>query len=128
MSDALIQSCDSHQIECVFIWICSVYTYRLLCLLQNEALNKMKALNDFVKSGCQKATRIQTTEDMKVCIKQDTYLEALSDVVSPLNPSIMLCELWYIVNINLLFSINMLHVNVKSLQWIYNITWYNTVI
>uniref|UniRef100_A0A8C2GQC6 phosphatidylinositol-4,5-bisphosphate 3-kinase n=1 Tax=Cyprinus carpio TaxID=7962 RepID=A0A8C2GQC6_CYPCA len=60
---------------------------------QNEALNKMKALNDFVKSGSQKATRIQTTEDMKVCIKQDTYMEALSDVVSPLNPSIVLCEL-----------------------------------
>lgn len=72
----------------------TVYTY-YLCLLQNEALNKMKALNDFVKSASQKATRIQTTEDMKVCIKQDTYMEALSDVVSPLNPSIVLCELWY---------------------------------
>uniref|UniRef100_A0A8C1FJ27 phosphatidylinositol-4,5-bisphosphate 3-kinase n=1 Tax=Cyprinus carpio carpio TaxID=630221 RepID=A0A8C1FJ27_CYPCA len=59
---------------------------------QNEALNKMKALNDFVKSGSQKATRIQTTEDMKVCIKQDTYMEALSDVVSPLNPSIVLAD------------------------------------
>uniref|UniRef100_A0A672R7S0 Phosphatidylinositol 3-kinase catalytic subunit type 3 n=1 Tax=Sinocyclocheilus grahami TaxID=75366 RepID=A0A672R7S0_SINGR len=32
-------------------------------------------------------------KDMKVCIKQDTYMEALSDVVSPLNPSIVLCEL-----------------------------------
>lgn len=70
----------------------SIYHIKSL-MKQNEALNKMKALNDFVKSGSQKATRIQTTEDMKVCIKQDTYMEALSDVVSPLNPSIVLCEI-----------------------------------
>ncbi|XP_056589276.1 phosphatidylinositol 4,5-bisphosphate 3-kinase catalytic subunit delta isoform [Triplophysa dalaica] len=70
----------------------SIYHIKSL-LKQNEALNKMKALNDFVKSGSQKATRLQTTEDMKVCIKQDTYMEALSDVVSPLNPNILLCEI-----------------------------------
>lgn len=64
--------------------------------LQNEALSKMKALNDFVKSGSQKSvSRSQITEDMKLCIKQDTYLEALSGVVSPLNPSIILSEIWY---------------------------------
>ncbi|KAL2103533.1 hypothetical protein ACEWY4_000401 [Coilia grayii] len=60
---------------------------------QNEALNKMKALNDFVKSGSQKASRSQTTEDMKVCIKQEAYMEALSDLLSPLNPSLILSEI-----------------------------------
>lgn len=63
----------------------------------------MKALNDFVKSGCQKsASRSQITEDMKLCIKQDTYLEALSGVVSPLNPSIILSEIWYSSHLTLL--------------------------
>lgn len=71
--------------------------------LQNEALSKMKALNDFVKSGSQKsASRSQITEDMKLCIKQDTYLEALSGVVSPLNPSIILSEIWYSSHVTLL--------------------------
>ncbi|XP_030624864.1 phosphatidylinositol 4,5-bisphosphate 3-kinase catalytic subunit delta isoform isoform X1 [Chanos chanos] len=70
----------------------SIYHMKSL-MKQNEALNKMKALNDFVKSGCQKASRSQTTEEMKVCIKQDTYLEALSDLLSPLNPSIILSEI-----------------------------------
>ncbi|XP_048097198.1 phosphatidylinositol 4,5-bisphosphate 3-kinase catalytic subunit delta isoform isoform X1 [Alosa alosa] len=60
---------------------------------QNEALNKMKALNDFVKSGSQKASRQQTTADMQICIKQEAYLEALSDLLSPLNPSIILSEI-----------------------------------
>uniref|UniRef100_A0AAY4CDJ0 phosphatidylinositol-4,5-bisphosphate 3-kinase n=1 Tax=Denticeps clupeoides TaxID=299321 RepID=A0AAY4CDJ0_9TELE len=59
----------------------------------NEALNKMKALNDFVKSGSQKATRSQTIEDMKVCIRQEAYMEALSDMLSPLSPSIILSEI-----------------------------------
>uniref|UniRef100_A0A3B1KEL8 Phosphatidylinositol 4,5-bisphosphate 3-kinase catalytic subunit delta isoform n=1 Tax=Astyanax mexicanus TaxID=7994 RepID=A0A3B1KEL8_ASTMX len=71
----------------------SIYHMKNL-MKQNEALNKMKALNDFVKSGCQKSTsKSQITEDMKLCIKQDTYLEALSEIVSPLNPNILLCEI-----------------------------------
>ncbi|KAF4078056.1 hypothetical protein AMELA_G00195000 [Ameiurus melas] len=71
----------------------SIYHMKSL-MKQNEALSKMKALNDFVKSGSQKsASRSQITEDMKLCIKQDTYLEALSGVVSPLNPSIILSEI-----------------------------------
>uniref|UniRef100_A0A8B9KB12 Phosphatidylinositol 3-kinase catalytic subunit type 3 n=1 Tax=Astyanax mexicanus TaxID=7994 RepID=A0A8B9KB12_ASTMX len=71
----------------------SIYHIKSL-MKQNEALNKMKALNDFVKSGCQKSTsKSQITEDMKLCIKQDTYLEALSEIVSPLNPNIILCEI-----------------------------------
>uniref|UniRef100_A0A665UA80 phosphatidylinositol-4,5-bisphosphate 3-kinase n=1 Tax=Echeneis naucrates TaxID=173247 RepID=A0A665UA80_ECHNA len=56
---------------------------------QNEALGKMKALSDFVKSGSQK----MTAEDLKLCIRQESYLEALSDLLSPLNPSIILEEI-----------------------------------
>ncbi|KAM7412109.1 hypothetical protein PAMA_021865 [Pampus argenteus] len=57
---------------------------------QNEALGKMKALNDFVKSGSQR----MTAEDLKLCIRQGSYLEALSDLLSPLNPSIILNEIY----------------------------------
>uniref|UniRef100_A0A8C7H973 phosphatidylinositol-4,5-bisphosphate 3-kinase n=1 Tax=Oncorhynchus kisutch TaxID=8019 RepID=A0A8C7H973_ONCKI len=60
---------------------------------QNEALNKMKALNDFVKSGWQKTSRQQMTDDMKLCIKQEAYKDALSYLLSPLNPSIKLSEI-----------------------------------
>uniref|UniRef100_A0AAV2LY64 phosphatidylinositol-4,5-bisphosphate 3-kinase n=1 Tax=Knipowitschia caucasica TaxID=637954 RepID=A0AAV2LY64_KNICA len=60
-----------------------------LLLKQNEALSKMKALSDFVKSGSQR----MTTEDLKLCIKQESYVEALSDMQSPLNPSIILTEI-----------------------------------
>ncbi|XP_023685988.1 phosphatidylinositol 4,5-bisphosphate 3-kinase catalytic subunit delta isoform [Paramormyrops kingsleyae] len=70
----------------------SIYHMKAL-MKQNEALNKMKSLNDFVKSASQKGTRTQTTGDMKVCIKQEAYLEALSDLLSPLNPSLILSEI-----------------------------------
>ena len=60
---------------------------------QNEALIKMKALSDFVKSGSCKTT----TEDLRLCIKQEAYLEALSDLLSPLNPSVILSEIWYVL-------------------------------
>ncbi|KAM4611149.1 phosphatidylinositol 4,5-bisphosphate 3-kinase catalytic subunit delta isoform 2-T2 [Polymixia lowei] len=56
---------------------------------QNEALIKMRALSDFVKSGSQK----MTAEDLKLCIKQESYLEALSELLSPLNPSVILSEI-----------------------------------
>ncbi|XP_053704433.1 phosphatidylinositol 4,5-bisphosphate 3-kinase catalytic subunit delta isoform isoform X2 [Synchiropus splendidus] len=57
---------------------------------QNEALGKMKSLSDIVKSGAQK----MTAEDLKQCMRQESYLEALSDLVSPLNPSIILAEIF----------------------------------
>ncbi|KAG7477551.1 hypothetical protein MATL_G00070830 [Megalops atlanticus] len=60
---------------------------------QNEALNKMKSLNDFVKSASQKSSRAQTTGDMKVCMRQEAYQEALSDLLSPLNPSLILSKI-----------------------------------
>lgn len=52
----------------------------------------MKALSDFVKLGSQKVT----AEDLKQCIRQESYLEALSDLLSPLNPSIILSEIWLV--------------------------------
>lgn len=59
---------------------------------QNEALGKMKSLSDFVKSGSQK----MTAEDLQLCIRQESYLEALSELLSPLNPSIILSEIWLV--------------------------------
>ncbi|KAG7227085.1 hypothetical protein INR49_022432 [Caranx melampygus] len=56
---------------------------------QNEALVKMRNLSDIVKSGSQK----MTAEDLKLCIRQESYLEVLSDLLSPLNPSIILNEI-----------------------------------
>lgn len=52
----------------------------------------MKALSDFVKSGSQK----MTVDDLKLCIRQESYLETLSDLLSPLNPSIILAEIWLV--------------------------------
>ncbi|XP_033942762.1 phosphatidylinositol 4,5-bisphosphate 3-kinase catalytic subunit delta isoform [Pseudochaenichthys georgianus] len=56
---------------------------------QMEALGKMKALSDFVKSGSQK----MTADDLKLCIRQESYMEALSDLLSPLNPSVILADI-----------------------------------
>ncbi|XP_035243684.1 phosphatidylinositol 4,5-bisphosphate 3-kinase catalytic subunit delta isoform [Anguilla anguilla] len=66
-----------------------------ILMKQNEALNKMKSLNDFVKSGSQKSSssRAQITEDMKQCIRQEAYQEALSELLSPLNPSLILSQI-----------------------------------
>ncbi|XP_063001290.1 phosphatidylinositol 4,5-bisphosphate 3-kinase catalytic subunit delta isoform [Elgaria multicarinata webbii] len=59
---------------------------------QSEALNKMKALNDIIKASAQKNTKPQTKEFMHTCIRQESYLEALSNLQSPLNPSILLAK------------------------------------
>ena len=45
-----------------------------------------------MKSGSQK----MSADDLKLCIKQDSYMEALSDLLSPLNPSIILSEIWWV--------------------------------
>lgn len=52
----------------------------------------MKTLSDIVKSGSQK----MTVDDLKLCIRQESYLEALSGLLSPLNPSIILTEIWLV--------------------------------
>ncbi|XP_077656974.1 phosphatidylinositol 4,5-bisphosphate 3-kinase catalytic subunit delta isoform isoform X7 [Urocitellus parryii] len=59
---------------------------------QAEALSKLKALSDFVKVSSQKTTKPQTKELMHFYMRQDTYLEALSHLQSPLDPSTMLAE------------------------------------
>lgn len=59
---------------------------------QNDALLKMKTLSDIVKSGSQK----MTVDDLKLCIRQESYLEVLSDLLSPLNPSVILTEIWLV--------------------------------
>uniref|UniRef100_A0ABM5EKJ9 phosphatidylinositol-4,5-bisphosphate 3-kinase n=1 Tax=Pogona vitticeps TaxID=103695 RepID=A0ABM5EKJ9_9SAUR len=59
---------------------------------QIEALNKMKALSDIIKASAQKNTKPQTKEFMHTCMRQETYLEALSNLQSPLNPSVILAK------------------------------------
>lgn len=60
--------------------------------IQNEALLKMKTLSDIVKTGSQR----MTVDDLKLCIKQESYQESLSDLLSPLNPSVVLAEIWLV--------------------------------
>lgn len=64
-----------------------------ILMKQGEALNKMKALNNLIKVSSQKATKLQAKEMMHQCMKQETYLEALSNFQCPLNPSIILAEI-----------------------------------
>ncbi|XP_070615365.1 phosphatidylinositol 4,5-bisphosphate 3-kinase catalytic subunit delta isoform isoform X2 [Erythrolamprus reginae] len=59
---------------------------------QSEALNKLKALNDLIKVSAQKNTKPQTKEFMHTCMRQETYLEALSNLQSPLDPRIFLAK------------------------------------
>lgn len=61
---------------------------------QGEALSKLKTLNDIVKVNSQKTTKPQTKELMHLCMRQDAYLEALSHLQSPLDPSTLLDEVW----------------------------------
>ncbi|XP_044207777.1 phosphatidylinositol 4,5-bisphosphate 3-kinase catalytic subunit delta isoform isoform X1 [Thunnus albacares] len=66
----------------------NIHHIRLL-LKQHDALTKMKSLSDLVKSGSQRTT----VEDLKLCIRQGSYLETLSDLQSPLNPNIILNDI-----------------------------------
>ncbi|XP_038603046.1 phosphatidylinositol 4,5-bisphosphate 3-kinase catalytic subunit delta isoform isoform X2 [Tachyglossus aculeatus] len=59
---------------------------------QGEALNKMKSLNDYVKVNSQKTPKPQAKELMHTCMRQETVLEALSNLQSPLNPSTLLAD------------------------------------
>ncbi|MBN3300650.1 PK3CB kinase, partial [Amia calva] len=63
---------------------------------QVEALSKLKALNELIKLGTIKNARnktkeaMLTKEAMMTCLRQTGYAETLSDLHSPLNPSILL--------------------------------------
>ncbi|XP_012889473.1 PREDICTED: phosphatidylinositol 4,5-bisphosphate 3-kinase catalytic subunit delta isoform isoform X4 [Dipodomys ordii] len=72
---------------------CRGCTHHMKVLMkQGEALSKLKALNDFVKVSSQKTTKPQTKELMHLCMRQDAYMEALSHLQSPLDPSTLLEE------------------------------------
>ncbi|XP_034988699.1 phosphatidylinositol 4,5-bisphosphate 3-kinase catalytic subunit beta isoform [Zootoca vivipara] len=61
---------------------------------QVEALNKMKTLNSIIKLNAVKQSRAKGKDAMHTCLKQRTYKEALSNLQSPLNPSVLLSELY----------------------------------
>ncbi|XP_017653300.1 phosphatidylinositol 4,5-bisphosphate 3-kinase catalytic subunit delta isoform isoform X5 [Nannospalax galili] len=72
---------------------CRGSTHHMKVLMkQGEALSKLKALNDFVKVSSQKTTKPHTKEMMHMCMRQETYMEALSHLQSPLDPSTLLEE------------------------------------
>ncbi|XP_032886992.1 phosphatidylinositol 4,5-bisphosphate 3-kinase catalytic subunit beta isoform [Amblyraja radiata] len=60
---------------------------------QMEALNKMKAINNLVKISSLKVAKNKLKDVMHTCLKQPVYKEALSDIKSPLDPSVILSEL-----------------------------------
>ncbi|CAL8343536.1 unnamed protein product [Arctogadus glacialis] len=63
---------------------------------QVEALSKLKSVNELIKLGTIKTARSKTKEAMltkeamMTCLRQSGYSETLSDLNSPLNPSIQL--------------------------------------
>ncbi|XP_060098149.1 phosphatidylinositol 4,5-bisphosphate 3-kinase catalytic subunit beta isoform [Heteronotia binoei] len=61
---------------------------------QVEALNKMKTLNSLIKLNAVKQSKAKAKDAMHTCLKQRAYKEALSDLQSPLNPSVILSELY----------------------------------
>uniref|UniRef100_M3ZWR1 Phosphatidylinositol 4,5-bisphosphate 3-kinase catalytic subunit beta isoform n=1 Tax=Xiphophorus maculatus TaxID=8083 RepID=M3ZWR1_XIPMA len=66
---------------------------------QVEALTKLKSVNELIKLGTLKNARSKTKEAMLTkeamitCLKQSGYSEALSDLSSPLNPSVLLSDI-----------------------------------
>uniref|UniRef100_A0A8C3T393 phosphatidylinositol-4,5-bisphosphate 3-kinase n=1 Tax=Chelydra serpentina TaxID=8475 RepID=A0A8C3T393_CHESE len=61
---------------------------------QVEALNKLKTLNSLIKLNAMKQSKAKGKDAMHTCLKQNAYREALSDLQSPLNPSVILSELY----------------------------------
>nr|XP_058151046.1 phosphatidylinositol 4,5-bisphosphate 3-kinase catalytic subunit beta isoform isoform X2 [Dasypus novemcinctus] len=61
---------------------------------QVEALNKLKTLNSLIKLNAMKLNRAKGKEAMHTCLKQNAYREALSGLRSPLNPCVILSELY----------------------------------
>ncbi|XP_063797934.1 phosphatidylinositol 4,5-bisphosphate 3-kinase catalytic subunit delta isoform [Pseudophryne corroboree] len=72
---------------------CRGSTYHMRVLMkQGDALSKLKGLNDFVRSSVQKTSKAQAKEAMHMCMRQDTYLEPLSHLYSPLDPNLILTD------------------------------------
>ncbi|EGV98740.1 Phosphatidylinositol-4,5-bisphosphate 3-kinase catalytic subunit beta isoform [Cricetulus griseus] len=61
---------------------------------QVEALNKLKTLNSLIKLNAMKLNRAKGKEAMHTCLRQNAYREALSGLQSPLNPCVILSELY----------------------------------
>ncbi|XP_036188308.1 phosphatidylinositol 4,5-bisphosphate 3-kinase catalytic subunit beta isoform isoform X5 [Myotis myotis] len=72
----------------------SIKWNKLEDVAQVEALNKLKTLNSLIKLNAVKLNRAKGKEAMHTCLKQNAYREALSDLQSPLNPCIILSELY----------------------------------
>lgn len=53
----------------------------------------MKTLNNLIKLNAMKQSKAKGKDAMHTCLKQNAYREALSDLQSPLNPSVILSEL-----------------------------------
>ncbi|KAG8445461.1 hypothetical protein GDO86_010297 [Hymenochirus boettgeri] len=60
---------------------------------QVEALNKLRTLNGLIKINALKHSKGRNKESMHACLKESAYKEALTDIQSPLNPSVTLSEL-----------------------------------
>ncbi|XP_038146424.1 phosphatidylinositol 4,5-bisphosphate 3-kinase catalytic subunit beta isoform isoform X1 [Cyprinodon tularosa] len=66
---------------------------------QVEALSKLKSVNELIKLGTIKNARSKTKEAMltkeamMTCLRQSGYSEALSDLNSPLDPSVLLSDI-----------------------------------
>ncbi|KAM4589944.1 phosphatidylinositol 4,5-bisphosphate 3-kinase catalytic subunit beta isoform 1-T3 [Fundulus diaphanus] len=66
---------------------------------QVDALTKLKSVNELIKLGTIKNARSKTKEAMLTkeammkCLRQSGYSEALSDLSSPLNPSVLLSDI-----------------------------------
>ncbi|PIO14877.1 hypothetical protein AB205_0104480, partial [Aquarana catesbeiana] len=72
-----------------------IYGNYPLCQFKGEALSKLKGLNDFVRSSVQKTKdKAQAKEAMHMCLRQETYLEPLSHLYSPLDPNLILTDVW----------------------------------
>ncbi|KAM9299148.1 phosphatidylinositol 4,5-bisphosphate 3-kinase catalytic subunit delta isoform [Gastrophryne carolinensis] len=72
---------------------CRGSNYHMKVLMKQwEALSKLKGLNDFVRSSVQKTTKAQAKEAMHMCMRQETYLEPLSHLYSPLDPNLILTD------------------------------------
>uniref|UniRef100_A0A8C5PFU7 Phosphatidylinositol 4,5-bisphosphate 3-kinase catalytic subunit delta isoform n=1 Tax=Leptobrachium leishanense TaxID=445787 RepID=A0A8C5PFU7_9ANUR len=74
---------------------CRGSNYHMKVLMkQGEALSKLKGLNDFVRSSMQKTnSKPMAKEAMHVCLKQESYREALSNIYSPLDPDMILTDI-----------------------------------
>uniref|UniRef100_A0AAX7VH59 phosphatidylinositol-4,5-bisphosphate 3-kinase n=1 Tax=Astatotilapia calliptera TaxID=8154 RepID=A0AAX7VH59_ASTCA len=85
-----------------WVWLCVRVCVEAIECCGNkhvEALSKLKSVNELIKLGTIKNTRSKTKEAMltkeamMTCLRQSGYSETLSDLHSPLNPSVLLSDI-----------------------------------